>query len=83
LVDAENKERKPDFFDVLVVAELGGMIIELLIPSIGDLTALAMTSKLARACVRCHFVRLVHRPIYTLTGNTDVMFRTFGTSGST
>ncbi|KAK4041560.1 hypothetical protein C8A01DRAFT_14696 [Parachaetomium inaequale] len=40
---------------LLGITELGGMIIELLVPSIGDLTALAMTCKRARACMRRYF----------------------------
>ncbi|KAH6853352.1 hypothetical protein B0I37DRAFT_420180, partial [Chaetomium sp. MPI-CAGE-AT-0009] len=40
---------------LLQVSELGGMIIDLISPSIGDLTALAMSCKRVAACTRAKF----------------------------
>ena len=42
---------------LLKVSELGRMIVDFINPSIGDLTALAMSCKRVAACTRARFVR--------------------------
>lgn len=46
-----NDERS-HLIQLMRITELGKMVIDLLSPSIGDLTALAATCKIAAACVR-------------------------------
>ena len=50
-------DQVPGLLRVLQVAELRTMIVNLLVPSIGDLTALSLTCKRAAVCMKDSFVR--------------------------